>query len=328
MTIEIFTPEPFDTEREAAINDVFYPYLLERVGKDRADNIARGLRSPHETSALLLDCLVLYKQKQTRINNYSAKQLFSETVSNSKMIDLIVKRYGLERQVLEPEDTTTFPIKPAVLESNESLLLRYSLAPYGLSTTGTRTGYRFHCLTLGERPVITVSSEGENTVVVKYEFSSTQGIERPKDADVRTTEPYSGKVQARVLSHAGSGQPSQALMKTVLEYLSRPDIAQETDELTVKGAEVVDYEIEIEAKEISKPNQLVNRAALNKALEQYAKEQHKLGGAIERTRLIQIVHNHNGETPQIIKPESDLICEWFQAPFCVGISTNVRPREI
>lgn len=327
-TPDLLKTEPFEKIRAEALNDVFLPYLTEKVGAQQAAEIVRGLESPNEVSALLLDCMVLYKQKQDRKNNYKVKQLFSETATDPQMIETLVKRYSIERQVIEPADDTVFPVKPAVMESNESLLLRYSLAPYGLATTGTRTGYKFHALTIGERPLISVELESENVVLVRHEFTTTHGIERPKDARARMIKPNSGAVEVRILSHDGNGTASTELIQSVLQYVNRDDIAQETDTVTVRSGDVLSYEIKVEAKEVSKPNQLVNRVELDKALREYAAAQHKLGGTIERSRLIQILHNHNAESPKVIKPEIDLICDWYQAPFCIGITTSVTPKEI
>ena len=327
-TPDLLKIQPFEKLRSEAITDVFLPYLTERVGAQQAKEVVRGLESPNEVSALLLDCMVLYKQKQDRKNNHKVKQLFSETATDSQMIELLVKRYNLKRQVLKPADESVFPIKPAVLETNESLLLRYALAPYGLATTGTRSGYKFHSLTLGERPLISVETESENVVLVRHEFTPTQGVKRPKDAAARMVRANSGEVEIRLLSSDGNGQASTALIDSVSAYVNRDDIAQETDTVTVKSADILNCEIEVEAKEISKPNQLVNRPALNKALKDYANAQHKLGGKIERSRLIQILHNHNAENPMIIKPQADLICDWYQAPYCIGITASVKPKEI
>lgn len=328
MTIEILSTGDFETLRAEAISDVFEPYLIEKVGDQRAREIIRGLESPNETGALLLDCMVLYKQRQDRINNYKAKQHFSETVSDSKMIDLIVSKYNLKRQVIEPADNNVFPPKPAVMESDQSLLVRYALAPYGLATTGTRAGYKFHALTLNERPLISIQTESEDVVVLRYQFLPTVGVERPKDADAKTTQANSGKIEVRLLSFKGNGTAEQSLIDSVTQYLNRFDIAQETDEVTVKSGVVRPYEIEIEVKEVSKPNQLVDKAALDKSLQAYVDEQHRLGGEILRSRIDQIAHNHNAYSVDIKKPVSDFVCDWFEAPYCTEITTSVRAKEL
>ncbi|MCG9785392.1 baseplate J/gp47 family protein [Vibrio brasiliensis] len=325
---EILTVKPFGELREQFIEEFFIPHATEQVGEEKAQQIAAGLRSPNEVSALLLDCIVLYRQQETRNDNHKALQEFSETVVESQMIDLIVKRYAnLTRQIIEPADNTVFPPKAAVMESDESLLLRYSLAPYGLATTGTRMGYRFHALTLGEQPLITVEVESDNVIIQRFEFVKTDGLERPKDAQARMTEAFSGKIELRLLSFAGDGSASQALCDSVLGYCSRDDIGQESNTLTVKSAQIQSYTIDIEVTEYSEPNQLIDRAALDKALQDYAKEQHKLGGAVKLTRIYQIAHNHKAVDITINQPEADINCTWQQAPYCTGVTSLVQPKQ-
>lgn len=326
-TPAILKVEPFEKMRERFINDFFIPYARSKVGEKAAEQLARGLRSPNETAAVLLDAMILFRQSEVRNDNYKALQQFSETVSDPEMIDLIVSRFGLKRQTIKPADPDSFPPKPAVMESDESLLLRYALAPYGLSTTGTRTGYEFHALTLAERPLMSVEAISETEVIMRYKFQSTNGIERPKNAKARMIVPNSGKVEVRILSFKGNGQASDELIANTLAYLKRPDIAQASDEISVKSGEIRPYSIDMAVTEISEPNRLVNKASLDKALQDYATEQHKLKGIIQVSRLKQIAHNHNAFDITINHPQSDFRCDWFQAPYCTGITTSVRPAD-
>jgi len=325
---DILKVKPFSELREQFIEGVFIPYVTKQVGEETAQQIAAGLRSPNEVAALLLDCMVLYRQQETRNDNYLALQQFSETVTDSKMIDLIVRRYGnLERQVITPADTSVFPNIPAVMESDASLLLRYSLSPYGLSTTGTRMGYRFHALTLGARPIISVEVESDTVMYQRYEFTSSDGIERPKDAQARMVEAYTGKIELRLLAKTGDGSASQTLCDSVLAYLSRDDIGQESDTLTVTSADIQSYTIDVVVTEYSEPNQLVNKSELESALQAYTDEQHKLGGVIQKTRIYQIAHNFNAVDVVINQPAADIVCTWQQAPYCTGVTSNVQPKQ-
>ncbi|NOH26174.1 hypothetical protein F0267_26030 [Vibrio coralliilyticus] len=326
-TPSVLVVEPFETMRERFINESFYPYAKAQVGYEMAMQLTRALRSPNEAAAILLDVFIIFRQAEVRRDNYKALQQFSKTATESDAIDLIVGKYGLKRQVIEPADPTAFPPKEAVMESNESLLLRYSLAPFGLSTTGTRTGYEFHALTLGERPLISVETVSETEVIQRFKFQSTDGVRRPKSAIARMVEKNSGKVEVRILSFEGDGVADAPLVAAVSDYLNRPDIAQESDDITVKSADVIRYEIEIEVTEISEPNKLVDKTAFDKALLAYAKEQHKLNGEAKRSRLIQISHNHNAYDVNIIKPAADVDCQWFEAPYCTGVKSSVRPHS-
>lgn len=320
---QVLKVEDFETLRESFISDFFLPHAVKEVGEELASEMVAGLRSPNEVSALLLDCMVLYGQQNTRNENYKALQQFSATATDSEMIDLIVSRFSMKRQVIQQADNTVYPPKAAVMESDASLLLRYSLAPYGLATTGTRTGYRFHALTLGARPVISVEVESETVVNLRYQFSSTDGVERPKDAAPKMIEPNSGKVEVRILAFDGNGTANEGLISAVDTYLNRDDVAQETDEISVKSAAIIDHQIVLECSEVNEPGQLIERSALLTALKDYADKQHRLGGTIQRSKLDQIAHNHNASTVKIIQPVNDVVCDWFEAPYCTGVTLNV-----
>ncbi|MBD1559599.1 hypothetical protein HC752_21890 [Vibrio sp. S9_S30] len=324
---DLFRVPEFSDMRERFITEFFIPHATAKLGEAAAQQLAAGLRSPNETAAVLLDVMVLFRQAELRNESHRAMQNFSDTVTDSQMVDLIVSRLNLKRQVITPANPNTFPPQDAVMESDESLLLRYALAPYGLSTTGTRTGYEFHALTVGERPLMSVHAESENVVVMRYEFTPTEGVARPKSARARMVVPQSGQVEVRILAFEGNGSASDSLVELVQRYLTRPDIAQESDTVTVKSAAIVNYNIDIDVKEVSAPNQLVNRLALQSALEEYVKREHQLGGTIRRSYLDHIAHQFNAHSLIINAPQSDVICEWNQAPYCSGITVHVQPRE-
>ncbi|MBN8090500.1 baseplate J/gp47 family protein [Vibrio vulnificus] len=321
---DILQVEPFEQMRERFITEFFLPHATKEVGEEMAQMLTRGLRSPNESAALLLDAMVIFNQSETRNQNYKYLQNFSLTATDSQMIDLICSRLDIKRQVLEPADNSVFPPKPEKMESNESLLLRYSLAPYGLATTGTRTGYKFHAMTLGSRPRISVYQESENVLIQRFEFLPTDGMTRPKDAEARMLIPHTGNVGLRVLSPHGDGTADEDLLSSVFDYCSRPDIGQATDILTVESAEILSYSIEVEVWEENAPTKLVDREKLNSALNAYAQSQHRLGGEIQHSRIDQIAHNYNARKVVINQPSSDLSCDWYQAPFCIGVSTHVR----
>ncbi|MDG3089128.1 baseplate J/gp47 family protein [Vibrio hannami] len=277
-TPEILQAEPVESIKKRFIEQAFIPQAIQDVGEVKANLMAEGLQSTNETACVLLNAVALFRNQETRNDNYKGLQFFAETVTESDMVDLICSRNEIVRQVIQEADPNANPPKPEILESDKSMLLRNSLAPFGLATTGTREGYRFHALTVGERPLISVTSESENVVVVRYEFRPTDGIERPKSAEPRMVEPNSGKVELKILSRTGNGQASPELIQLVRDYLTRTDIAQETDELSVSGGEIIEYEIDLALTEIPKPNQLIDREGLNKRLAEYAEEQHILGG--------------------------------------------------
>lgn len=61
-------------------------------------------------------------------------------------------------------------------EDDQTVLQRALLAPYGFATTGSLPAYRYHAMTLGERPRITFDSVSEGEVVLRYTFDGTSRV--------------------------------------------------------------------------------------------------------------------------------------------------------
>ncbi|MCD9516591.1 baseplate J/gp47 family protein [Photobacterium carnosum] len=291
---------------------------------DKAQLLHQAMTNDGELLAQVTQAFVLKRVAEIREQNHQALQMFRKFVTESDMVDLLALQYGLKRQILTPSDNSIFPPKPAIMESDASLLQRFDLAPYQFHTTGTRMGYKFHALTLDERPLIKIESEPD-AVVMRYEF---QHLNRPmpvKDAMPQMLVPNSGKVCVAVLSREHpQGIASAALLKRVADYLQRDDIAQESDEITTKSAAPNLYRIVATVYTGSDPSSHVDKAQAEQAAWALAEKRHKLNGIVDREEVAHILYELGAKRAKVHEPAADVICQWDEAPYCTEVIIDVR----
>ncbi|CED71546.1 phage baseplate J-like protein [Aliivibrio wodanis] len=324
MTIS--APQAFQEPDFETLLSTYIDFAVEHCAnkdQEKATLLRESLENDAELLAQITQALILKYIADIRENNYWALQMFRKYVTESDMVELMALQYNLKRQMLTPEDTSVYPPKLAVMESDEDLLKRFDLAPYQFHTTGTRMGYRYHALTLDERPIITLNTE-DNVVTVRYEFPKEAVSNPVKDAQPRMVEPYTGKVCVAVLSREShTGEPSEALLKRVLNYLNRDDIAQETDELTVKTPTFKDYKIHVIARTGANPNNDFSQMQGEAVAWAFAKGKFNLKMDIEIGE-IEFEFRKLGIRPVVLEPRENIVCDWDEVPRCTEVVIDVK----
>ncbi len=291
---------------------------------EKGQALSEAFSNESELLAQTTQAFLLKRIAEIREQNYWALQQFRKFVTESDMVDLLALQYGLKRQVLKEGDDSVFPPKPPTLESDKDLLRRFDLAPYQFHTTGTRAGYKFHALTLDERPLILIDSD-DHAVVMRFEFPD---LERPapvKDAAARMLEPNSGKVSIAILSReSADGTASPALIERVYNYMNRDDIAQESDEITVKSAISTPYKIEATLFTGAEPGNDIGIEGASQAAWDFAEKSHRLDGRIDRLELGHEFYKLGVKRVSIAQPTADVVCDWDEAPHCVEVMIHVR----
>lgn len=301
-------------------------YVAEQ-DSERANELREALDNDSELLAQVTQAFVLKRQSEIREQNYWARQMFRKFVTESDMIDLLALQYNLKRQTIQAADTSVFPPIEAQMESDESLLKRFDLAPYQFHTTGTRRGYKFHALTLGERPVTTIETEDSGDVLMRFSFPDVTETQ-VKDAEARMLEPNSGKVEVAILSReSDDGQASEALLQRVADYLNRDDIAQESDTITTKSATITNYSIEATLYTGGDPAHNVTQADAIEAVQAFADQHHRLNQRIDRLELGKILYGLEPLRVELNSPAADVICDWDEAPYCTGVTIHVSAKR-
>ncbi|RBO82631.1 baseplate J/gp47 family protein [Marinomonas aquiplantarum] len=322
---EIIKTPSFDNLFQTIKNNVL-GYLQEHAPDD-VEAVAETFANQAELMTKLTEAFTVILQSHFRQMNAQALQMFGMYATDDDMVDLIVSQLGIERQIIDEGDPNAFPKVPATMESNDALLTRYYLAVYALATTGTRSGYRFNAMTLGGRPKMTVESNETKKVIVTYEFEEHDMAGQTKDAQARQVAP--GEVDCYILSHSGNGTPSNELLQATQAYLERDDIAQETDLLTVKAPAIVNWSCEAVLYIRTGPDADVVKAAAEKAIKEYAEQQHRLGGNIELSMLYSVLLKTTGaHRGDIVQPNQPLRCQYNEAPYLESVKFTVNTENL
>ncbi|ENI8058114.1 baseplate J/gp47 family protein [Vibrio vulnificus] len=316
---EVLTVMPFE-ERLAKLKTVVLD-SIRTTDPELADALKETFDNEAELITKLLEAFTLILQNRDRAENEKACQMFGVFADESDMIDVIVSALGVIRQVLDSGDPNAFPPVPPTMESNDSVLTRYFLAVHALASTGTAKGYQFHAMTLDGKPVMGIESPEEGKVVVTYTYKGNQFSGQVKDAkSVHVTE---GVVDVFVLSHQGDGVPSAELIAAVQTHLERDEIAQETDLITAKPAEIERYRVRATVTISQGPDSVLSKEAAEEAVAKYAKEQHRLAGGVEQTMLYHVLHSAGAKKVQLHEPAQSIASAESKAPYCEHIDITV-----
>lgn len=308
----------FEEDLEAA-KAALLAYVTSR-DPEKGARLAESLANESELVTMLLEAFVLRLQAHARKYNARIKQMLAWWAEGDNL-DARLADMGLERFVLEKGDPSAFPPVPDVKEPDEDARLRYYLAPHA-PAAGSRLHYQHEALTLGNRAKVEIATPEPGKVVVTYTFAEDSNAARVKDANGRQTEP--GKVAVTVLSREGNGLPAADLLEAEREHFARPDVRPETDEVTVRPPEILDYQIEAIAYIPRGPDAQLTKVAGEKALGGYADRVHRLGGYVDPNWIEHELFSVGATRVELVKPLAPIAAGDHQAPHCSGIALEVR----
>lgn len=221
-------------------------------------------------------------------------------------LDAFASNYNIERLVVTPENPSTNPVTPAVMESDEALKRRVQLAFDGLNTAGSVDGYIFH----------TLGADG-----------------RVLDADAYSPAPC--EIVVIVLAHTQTGLPTDDLIIKIRNYFGLSDdgtaqlntpskVRPQGDRVTIQGAEVINYAVSAKLSIMPGPDKQVVLTAAKHALTDYQIEQRKLGASITLSGIYKALHQPGVNDVNISAPAANVFIEAHQVAYCsnVNISTE------
>lgn len=203
-------------------------------------------------------------------------------------LDNLAALFGITRFELTPADPATGAA--AIMESDTDFRRRMVLAPEGYSVAGPEGSYIFHALSA--------------------------------DADVldaSASSPMPGEVLVSILSRAGDGLASPALVAKVEAYLSDVTRRPLTDLVTVRSAEIVAFNIAATLYTYRGPDAAVVLQAARTRLDAYVADCHRLGRDVTRSGIFAALHVDGVQNVDLATPGADVIVSRQQAPHCTGI---------
>ncbi len=203
-------------------------------------------------------------------------------------LDNLAALFGITRFELTPADPVTGVA--AIMESDTDFRRRMVLAPEGYSVAGPEGSYIFHALSA--------------------------------DADVldaSASSPMPGEVLVSILSRAGDGLASPALVAKVEAYLSDVTRRPLTDLVTVRSAEIVAFNIVATLFTYRGPDAAVVLQAARARLDAYVADCHRLGRDVTRSGIFAALHVDGVQNVDLATPGADVIVSRQQAPHCTGV---------
>lgn len=300
--------------------------ILERVKTlrpDDVDAVTETLGNDAEIASIIAQaCALVVVNRERRLND-KIRQILLLWAKGSNL-DARAADYGITRQVIKAGNPNAYPPIPDEMESDVDLLTRCLLAPFGFATTGSELAYRFHLLTLGEKPTITVTSPQRDRVVMTYDFPASSRAGEVKDARAKMAKAESGLVDCWLLSRDGTGVPSDDLIAYAQAYMSRADIALASDVVTLHKASIRHYAIRIRLHGSNKPSGVIDPAPIEAAFEAYAEGARLLEGIIDPGRLYAIAHSQQTVVrAEVLEPIALIECGIGEAPYCTGVEVEV-----
>jgi len=320
-------PAQLTTKTFEALLAEMKTFIVDHVSKSSTSD-AQALQTVFDNDAevltKVLQAFVVYLQNFEQQKHEDALEMFGMYATREDMVDVIVSGLGITRQTIDEGDPDAFPPVPATKESNDQLLTRYYLANYALASTGTRNGYRYHAMTLGGRPSISIDSPEQNKVVVTYAFENNDSSGLTKDAQARQVAPGTGEVDCYILQHDGDGVPTADLIAATQSYLSRDDIAQETDKLTVKAATIKTWQCVGDIYVPPGPDKSIVKQAAEAAVWEYGKKMHRLGAEIDES-AVQVVIGKAASVSKInlTSLPDPVTCDHSEAPYLDHVELTV-----
>ena len=296
--------------------------IVRRVRPDDHAAVAETLENDAELATIVLQaCAQILTVRERRLNDKIRSILMLWAKGSN--LDARVAEFGVKRQILKKGDPNAFPPVPDELESDDDVLLRTLLAPFGFGTTGSELAYQFHAMTLGERPYISVASPKDGQVVLTYTFPSGTRPAEVKDARARMAAPETGRMNVWILARAGDGTPSAQLLAAETEYLNRADIRLGTDELTVLPATIVPYQIHVRLHGGRWPGGEIDPAPVELLLRQYADGNHRLETYVDPGHIDHLCRLPQTVTrAEVLHPAAPIQCDAHQAPYCTGVTVE------
>lgn len=281
------TPKP-DIIEELSFNDILGQ--LHSLLKQKEPNIDL---SPSTVAAKLLD-IVAYRELllRQRINNATSAVMLAYATGAD--LDNLGRLFSLQRKLIKPANENTTPPEPAVYESDKEYRKRIQLAPYAMTTTGSKGSYIYHTL------------KADADIL---------------DADIQS--PKGGQVNVTLLTRSNNGLASQALLEKVQRYLSAEEIRPICDIVKVQTATLVEYRIEATLYFYPGSDQTSIMLSARENLHKYIHQTHKLGHDVTISGIHNALHQQGVQRIELTAPTANLRIEHNQVSSCIGISLSI-----
>ncbi|CAI1079449.1 Uncharacterized homolog of phage Mu protein gp47 [Serratia quinivorans] len=267
--------------------------LISLYPEEQREAIARTLTLESEPIVKLLQENA-YRELILRQRINEAAQAVMLGYAGGSDLDQLGANFQVERLVVQQPDNTVIPPVAAIMESDSDFRVRIQQAFEGLSVAGSSGSYEYH----GR------SADG-------------------RVADVSATSPSPANVLISVLSREGDGTASAELVAIVDKALNDEDVRPVADRVTVRSANIVNYNIDALLYLYPGPEAEPIRRAAEAKLKSYISAQHRLGRDIRLSAIYAALHAEGVQRVELKSPLADIVLDKTQASYCASYLLTV-----
>lgn len=229
--------------------------------------------------------------------NQSARSLMLAFATDSDLDHIGVTYYRLKRKLIQDEDKTVNPPKPAIFESDDDYRYRLALSIEALTRAGSAGSYHFHALSAS--PEV---------------FSVTVHSPAPTEVDVY----LAGQVQGDILAQTGEVGVSSTAIHDVQNVLTADDIRPLTDLVRVQSATAKPYQIKatIYVKNGLSPSLILQKSLSD--LRAYLSENFKPSNRVATSRIIGALDVQGVSRIELANPISDVLVNVGEVAQCTA----------
>ena len=253
---------------------------------------AADLRASDPVSKILDLMAVRLSLAQHRANDAALSVMLA--YARGADLDHLAAPYETFRRVLDPGDPQAKPARPPVMESDDDLRARTTLAPPGASVAGPRAAY------------VRLALRADGRV-----------------ADASCTSPAPGHVTVALLSTEAGGIASPDLLSVVTSALTPEDVRPLTDYVTVRGATPVPFEVRATLELYSGPAAEAVMAAARTSLTSYLARQRRLGEWVTLDGLYASMRVEGVRAIRLESPGQDIRADAISWPECRSVIMTV-----
>lgn len=230
--------------------------------------------------------------------------------------------YGVERLTLSPAKPELGI--PAVMESEDSLRERITLAPASFSVAGPEAAYVFHARSASgdvlDASAISPQPDDIRDVVagVLAAHNATPSLLAEMRAALDAAR-WPGEVIVSVLSRQGDGHADQPLLDAVASSVSAENVRPLTDFVTVQSAEIVNFKVRGTLWTYAGPDADIVRAASRASLDKYLADARRLDRDITLSGIYAALQVAGIQNVVLDEPSSTLVIGPTQAAHCTSV---------
>lgn len=219
-------------------------------------------------------------------------------------LDQIGANFDVARRVKTPADDTTIPPTPTVMEDDDSYRHLIQKRWYAINTAGAGFAYEY----------LAMSNDGTIADAKAYGPQESSDIEP-------------GCVEVYLLNSDGSGAATNDQVNGASQYLSGDYVRPLTDYVTVKSAEIVNYDVVATLVTGTGPDADTVVADAKAAVQRYADSIHKIGAMMSISGIIRALKQPGVEDVILTSPAANITMKKGQTSYLVSITLTTEASE-